>query len=1180
MYGKTWMDSEPWCDGYTDLTIQYREEPVRIIALLRQQWPWHSMIRLPIESDQGIEDKDFFHLESYDVDVLIILVRTLMSSSFVSEVRHQQSPLMQCVAHDFGWDRRIDYQVKGMLVRKLFPDDDLTDMDALRDKLTLEKLLKHPEVEKVVFGCRLFGLQDKDLIISDKRLEMQREIEDIRTASYEDMTDVNEVKWDGFQSLEECVLAHSYTFDAHADGDTKLARRYSAIPLFIRVAFTPSHDRDHQRSFDDVKRFKLKAPMLVSDGRGTSSTISNKTYILRGITKMDPHDPVENPAEIRVYDFEANIRHPTFQSNNDHRPIRDRKFRPDSGWRVGDPRFKFMLFYKRFDMGDDTPSTSPRSPRGTIGEFRPIRRQRSFNFPPTPKFPPSPNFTALPLDDASGSMAGLSADDGPSYKGEPSQGQRREGGNIFLRQLLSYAAIAFVHHHIDMQEDQGSRASTPGEVELQEVAQRCISSPDKQVFVVGPSRSGKSTRLPVMISALSKRRVICVQPDDWAASYHTEWLKRSEAARAYGGKTLSVGCHQDKKEMPTAFLPEYDVTYVSYRWFYRMVVSVNHHPPTVFNNEYTRAMKAERDEALATKKQMYENLIGAIILDEVHAQSCVQELGYFAVRMATSGAMKAPVGFGARTKVIVTTAYPDNNTFLKFFRLSNEQIAQQTIDIHQGLAPAPRGAIQERYTAGDDPTQGDHHVEAVARAREILKENNNARVLLLMDSTHSARNIARQARFPEEVTLIDLETVAGRDRVTATQRPAVFLATAEFASRIPLEGVTDVICLPSRLIPLQNEDSMKEEMIPNHLDPSYPNPTVHYMFTREIEAGLSPLGGARFRAGDWVALTNQTPMRFPIPADKAEIISRQPDDGWRHFKLSPDHHITLMLELIDRGGLDRRQALFLRALDQIIGNVHVGTRAQAIVTLIGVTLVVFSENPVLRRRGGDKTRGILSTEAYEKHRDVLNLRGRQDYTSDAWTNAVVWMDAKQRAAAANSDVTEAVLREFKFKNALVDKAPLQDAEAKIRDIIAILDVDPGWAEKLYDGSFLLEDKNFNNDPDPRYGIAIGSLWTAYFEAYKFDLVRIAREEGSYVATDVSTGDDVDILWQHLALGLYEQAEWARKTGDADFFAVAPYSVRGRIKSLTMMPREIVYEPLMDHDDRPGAWSLIDYLRLK
>ncbi|KAI1346096.1 hypothetical protein F5Y01DRAFT_308517 [Xylaria sp. FL0043] len=361
------MPPQPWQSilrsaGHSDLCEAWSYDPVLIAASLQRQRPWHSKIRLPGEADKE-QDDDFCHLESYDLDCVLIVVRMLHSLDLPRNTKYTRSSLLKCVEHNFGWDRRADYQAKGMLVSKLFPDD-LGDLRVLRSKLTFENLMKHPGIDKVLFGCEAFALKDPQLLIYHSAPAASSLIESIELGSYEDMTDMNEVKWNGIKTLGETVAEQSFEVGSRGGDGTKTApkttRRYCTVPMFIRVAFEP--DKDHPRNFNDVRQFRLVAPTLhYEKDQPARETTSDSPYMLCAIVKIDPSNPIDNPAEVRVYDFNAKMILPETASNVDHRDVIERKIKPDSKWTVGDPRFKFMLFYRKLTLVNEAGSLAQES---------------------------------------------------------------------------------------------------------------------------------------------------------------------------------------------------------------------------------------------------------------------------------------------------------------------------------------------------------------------------------------------------------------------------------------------------------------------------------------------------------------------------------------------------------------------------------------------------------------------------------------------------------------------------------------------------------------------------------------------------------------------------------------------------------------------------------------------------
>ncbi|KAI1198310.1 hypothetical protein F5X97DRAFT_299395 [Nemania serpens] len=361
------MATEPWksieaARGYQGIdSLDLRPAATR--ELHRTQVPWHSKIRLPIEADSDRE-ADFCHLKSRDLDCLIIMVRMLISFKFETEPHFAKSAIIKCACHNFGWDRQADYEVKGMLVSKLFPED-LGNMQVLRSKLTFENLIKHPGIDKALFGSLWFALKSCQLLISD--VSPDSEVESTQECSYEDMTDDNKVTWDGTQTLEEAVTDQSFVLDRQAEGGTKMHERFCNLPPFIRVMYNP--DEHHPRTFEEVRRFRLKSRVVETFPNDEFEvTTSDSAYILRAIVKMDPKHPIENPAEIRQYRFNGTMIYPRWDINIDQRPAMDQKPSQDSGWTIADPKLKFMLIYTRWD-GDGVGAASCPPPSENSVEY-------------------------------------------------------------------------------------------------------------------------------------------------------------------------------------------------------------------------------------------------------------------------------------------------------------------------------------------------------------------------------------------------------------------------------------------------------------------------------------------------------------------------------------------------------------------------------------------------------------------------------------------------------------------------------------------------------------------------------------------------------------------------------------------------------------------------------------------
>ncbi|KAI1167072.1 hypothetical protein F5B18DRAFT_520139 [Nemania serpens] len=763
------------------------------------------------------------------------------------------------------------------------------------------------------------------------------------------------------------------------------------------------------------------------------------------------------------------------------------------------------------------------------------------------------------------------------------------------------------------------------DAEVGQVGKRCVSSPHRYLFVVGPPRSGKSTRLPVIIAAASGKKVICVQPDDWVARYHAEWLQLSSSAKTYGGKSITVGYCRDDVEMPPNFYSEHDLTYVSYRWLYRMVVDAGS-PDFVscLDNDQARRKIAMEKQELETKRKEYADSIGYIILDEVHAQSITQELGYTAAHAATSGLVQGPAGFSSLVKIILTTAYPESRTFVKRFGLSEEAVQEQTITIGMGLAPTRLHEIREQYHAEDANRPRDCHEQAVKRATEILGTNKQARILILMDTMHSSRNIARQSRSLRSggLVLLDLETEEGRAAMLSNQGgQVVVLATPSFASRIPVQGITDVICPRGQLLPILHPELHRDRLAKvelvlwelawakNHLDPACPSPTtIHYMFPETVLSNMHDFSGARFRFGDLVdavlglvrlcpeqAFGPLSPFRFEVDDITLVRATRQllvhpptimvPTiqtgfqpvlQSW--FQLDTSPQIAHMMRFADVWGLDRLQAFFFGLLKAIMsGRVH--AKQQRFISMVAVAMVVFDENPILRQRGTPRPfQSMVKAFPHLKH--YFSLGKLENYTSDAWVNAVVWMHLKRQASQRRQSILNYARSHHTSTSIFVDDVPLTAAEPRLRSLARMLELDEASQDALCGGTFLSDVESANRNRTREHDDAVGILWVTYMETYKFNLVYIAHEEGSVKVFDLSSHSyRLEHTPNYVAIDMVQQTEIARGQQRAGFYATATLLTGLRLRGITVIPLEVVLS-ITDGDDKdPGAVNLNTFLTL-
>ncbi|KAI0474614.1 hypothetical protein F4859DRAFT_514467 [Xylaria cf. heliscus] len=402
------MASEDWKsdetgEGYSAL-VHERGIPIMMaLRRLSSQRPWHSKIRLPIDADAG-KGTDFYHFECHDLDCMIVVLRMFLFLAFEAEPEYENSAIMTCANHDFGFDRRADYLVKGMLAKKLFPEElkdpnIIDNINAVLPKMTFENLLNHPGIKNVIFGSPGFLLKSDQLFVVDPACPTF--VETIHTSPMDEWVDAAQVNWDGIKPLGDTVSEQGHYINKAAENGTKIHMRYCAEPLFIRVMFTP--DKDHRKNYDDVRQFTLRAPTYKENGNDEFVEYkTNSVYLLRAVVKMDPRKPVENPAEVRLYNSSGVMMLADRHSNNEYRSVIQHKNRPDSLWSLGDPEFKFMLFYRLWEGDDCTPVVPPM-------EYRPPLVVPAYAFP-------------IPTSELDG--PGDSEDDGSSTRGYDNASER------------------------------------------------------------------------------------------------------------------------------------------------------------------------------------------------------------------------------------------------------------------------------------------------------------------------------------------------------------------------------------------------------------------------------------------------------------------------------------------------------------------------------------------------------------------------------------------------------------------------------------------------------------------------------------------------------------------------------------------------------------------------------------
>ncbi|KAI0169909.1 hypothetical protein GGR52DRAFT_573958 [Hypoxylon sp. FL1284] len=570
-----------------------------------------------------------------------------------------------------------------------------------------------------------------------------------------------------------------------------------------------------------------------------------------------------------------------------------------------------------------------------------------------------------------------------------------------------------------------------GDDVLSETARRCLEAKDGISFVIGPPRFGKSTKLPFLLATLKKQRVICVQPDVDAARRHAEYVSDQ-----YQG--FSVGVCEDSVILKPTLKLGNQVTYMSCALLRRVI------------------SQAWMDKCEGNVRQ--DEVVCAIVMDEVHAQTVQQELAYI--------------------KVVLATAYPAANPFENCFDLSTEQIEKRTLRVSLGEAPAPTEAtfVEEAKEVQENTGTAKlaaHNYRAKEIVNSILHRNPKANVLVMLLEGRGLQAEIIQTMTPAMgAKLYDLresntQAVNGRD-----DEGCVVVAVPDYASRIPVEGITDVVAPGARIHDTYDERLCKNvseqvplhawelEFVKNHLDPKLEARRIHYAFPQSHVVS-TPEPCVRFLNTDCVeywlsilrmldvdkAVADNTPVRLIPTLAKTELTSLQfsfslgllLDQG--PFGAVMPGRDKIIFDLMDRAGIEYRAAVFLGELLASVRESTLGSDEKDAIVLIGILLHVFDRDPVLKRRTYDAPLRIEDLGLGDSA--ILD----PGYMSDAWVNAAYWMCSAKVVSREGID-------SLRPRGFFVKRREFGEAKAKIERLASCLGVNQSRMAELTNGSFL------------------------------------------------------------------------------------------------------------------------------
>ncbi|RYP17954.1 hypothetical protein DL765_004173 [Monosporascus sp. GIB2] len=1123
---------------------------------MQQQRPWHSIIRLPPQvssrgHDKGdaprTQDAEPVEIRNYAVDVLIILIRVLLSVGFYVGPEDRQSPLIVCANHNFGWDPTPDFEAKGMLLAALYPDWDAERFKS--EHISLSALLGHEEVRKVIFGSMLFWLvHPQELIFDDRWPEV---VTGVRELSRDEIVAKSEVVWDGRRPLSTSLVESIFPDSRKPQGKPAV---YSALPDFIRVRLRPSAIADHT-SFERLIRLHVELPIVVAgpDGSNTNDW-ARPIYTLRAIVRFarDEANSASEP-DIRLYDIEGDPITITKRCDLSCEALADKKLKPYRKWVVGEPDFQYLLAYSRID-GPRNPSPPP--PRGTVGEMLPeeelgphistkyikvpahqaprslssqLLQSSNFHFgtaigriksliddkakgfsvalreallserdttniykAPTQRSarhlqlslcytlwvkevidagpcPWADEFYKTPVtaelnsksvdtfklyrawdlaldapDRALEIIANIEEEDAPPVSREqPATGRTRRGAAVSDNEEGSRKESEETEADQGAERVLGNMSSARDDNNnqppaIQMAVAACRGPRNTTYLLTGPPSSGKSIAFPAALAREKSTFVICVQMSERTARSRAAYASSTVAA----GGGPSIACLGDREAI-SGTRPAHALTYVSYKWLERMATNFPAlaaiQTPVGHPMDHPMDYSAPRDGWLLF-----------FVLDDIHAQTMGQELGYLALYRVRRAAednycRRLPL------RVVLATSYPHPDTLRhRFGTKDSAWAADATVSLRDGGGGDPRGADDSRFTylphrVDEWASPAMFVASCKLKIAEILGADPAARILLFVMSDDQAGQVS--ADLPEGLRGKWSVATDGADfsNIESGPGPWLIIRTFNFAAAAPLCRVGHIICTHSvrtrifdnnhgqaveRSVPLRRDE---QQFMRDHSSGS--RPRVHHMFSEKVARDAREGGGALFMDGDcleyWFralrvlgpeAFTQKSLLRLHPAIQRTQWALMRlrllgligwgdgPVPGWEALLTRKG---AAALEAADKFELGIRVAAFLEevALDLAEG-VEGASEAESRDALL-LAIVMAAAAPGLVHRAAGRT-GLGDDVLAE-----LDIRGLTEigegawYGGDHWVDAAYWLSAirpERRRRAAPAGVPESFVK--------------------------------------------------------------------------------------------------------------------------------------------------------------------------
>ncbi|KAI1136719.1 hypothetical protein F5Y05DRAFT_420050 [Hypoxylon sp. FL0543] len=623
-----------------------------------------------------------------------------------------------------------------------------------------------------------------------------------------------------------------------------------------------------------------------------------------------------------------------------------------------------------------------------------------------------------------------------------------------------------------------------------------------------------------------------------------------------------------------------------------------------------RVISVQPDANIAKLHAEYTSL-GVVILDEVHVRTLVQELCYAGIDNVLGGHKPLPPGWSKDTKFVFTTAYAQAEPFADLFGYTEEEVHSRTFHIAASQNGDQENEVSELFLEEDDTTwlqDFDTHRGIRDRISSILHDNGEANVLaILMGGSYFGGNIVKETNFGENTKVFDLSECDVQEVDARGRGGCVIMTTLDYASRIPLDGITDVVCPHSKVQLNWDENLCKNvtttillcrwelEFAKSHLDPKCKSGTIHYVFpeaqNESVPENVPPhflftdrtefmLGLIRLGVLDSF-FARQIHHRFPPTMLELQRALYELEGGLSLLVVD-EHHISakvvdnrskIIWALMDGTWLDFRAAVCLGDLAHRITTFTGEPEESEAVLLLGILLAVFRNRPFLRRREARRPAPLADL-------DLEDLCLGEKLTSDAWINAAYWLRHVVKSETEGFDT----LPSLADSNWVVERGGFVTALAKVRSLANHLELPARCLAKVMDGSFLKYTQDLVYNQASIFDWIRYNPLTAYLQTYKRNLTyfkALDDTEDIYIGTDISSKREIRLDKSFLGVDLEAELRQAKAQGYAGIYGcVSDYvETDNRViaHGLTLFPEEVIKD-LMEQNG--GATDLWELLKLK